>query len=144
MVETLVSVFLAKVNVEFLFLGGCPFKDRCKYVYICQENLKIGRIYRVVRVKDKFFNCFFHDEKVRVVSVETSPLEVALSQKNVYKETIVRCLLPNCEFYYCENYFLCNPPGLKSSDACKVLEVIGRIKKCRLGFSPVACKVALT
>ncbi len=123
---TMVGLMQAREGLSFMMAE--PTKDckNCELLDICM-NLEAGRVYKVVKVRNKVFPCRVHEEGVRVVEVEESPIEVAIEQKAAFPLCIIT-LRPQACRTKCKNLSLCTPPGLNGEDKYQVLEIYGQVE----------------
>ncbi len=141
-IVTLVGVKQAKEG--FVFLHAGPIKDceKCERYKVCMENLRSGRVYRVVGVREKSFPCRIHEEGARVVDVMESDIDVAMDRRQAFIDAIMTFHPQECGDASCPDRGICQPIGLLEGDRCKVLEVGGQIT-CSLGRPLVRGKLRL-
>ncbi|MEM2921775.1 MAG: UPF0179 family protein [Candidatus Bathyarchaeia archaeon] len=122
---TMVGVMQAREGLTFVM--GHPTKDceKCELIGTCM-NLKAGRVYRIVKIRNKMFPCRVHEEGVRVVEVEESPIEVAIEQKAAFLLSVI-ILEPKACRIRCINTPLCAPQGIRSGDKYQILEILGKV-----------------
>ena len=71
---TLIGERLAKEDEEFIYLGPNNDCRRCKLKTVC-FNLKPGRRYKIIDIRDKRHSCELHEGNAAVV-------EVSVTQRN--------------------------------------------------------------
>jgi len=126
---TLIGEKLAKKGNEFVYFGITQQCRGCKLKMVC-SNLKEGRKYRIIKVRDAHHECGLYEGGVVAVEIEKLPTittigkESAEGTKVTYKEV-------ECNNVGCENYKLCHP-GVKE----KKYNIIGVIEdvECPLGY----------
>ncbi len=97
------------------------------------NNLEVGRIYKVVQVRDIEHPCKIHD-LVRVVEVKESEIEATIDTKTAYEGAIIVYEPQQCRNYSCAFIGKCKPEGLKDGDKCKILEIKNKLGgSCSLG-----------
>jgi uncharacterized protein (UPF0179 family) len=121
-------VGLKQAREGFSFVMAEPAEDckNCELIGTCM-NLEVGRVYTVVRTRNKVFPCRIHEEGVRVVEVEEPPIEAAIEQRAAFPLSVITVKPRMCK-RRCENLSLCAPFGLSSDDRCQILEIRGRIE----------------
>ncbi|MFQ6080949.1 MAG: UPF0179 family protein [Candidatus Bathyarchaeia archaeon] len=135
-VITLVGVRQAKEGFVFIHQGPSSGCEDCEYYQVCIKNLETGRVYKVVRLREKVFPCKLHEAGVRVVEVVESDILAALPLKLAIEGAVVTFRKAECDIHACEHYELCVPRGLVNGDHCTVLEV-GENVACSKGLSLV-------
>ena len=102
---TLIGEKIAKKDNEFIYLGPNNDCKNCKLKTVC-FNLKSGRKYKIIKVRDKRHNCKIHEGTVAVVEVEEQPIITAIDKK--YSEgSKLKIEKINCENIGCKNFDLC-------------------------------------
>ena len=137
---TLVGVRQAQIGYAFIHQGSSSCCEGCKYFRICIQNLEVGRIYRIVGLRENIFQCENHETGVRVVEVTESDIYTIIPHKQAVKGAVITFHPQSCDVQSCENHNLCVPRGLFEGDRCFLLE-IGESVVCFNGLSLV--KVAL-
>ena len=99
-------------------------------------NLERGRIYKVLKVRDKIFPCKIHEEGVQVVEVSEPSLAVNIETRLVFPSGIITFNPQDCQTESCPHYKKCIPVGLVEGDKCKILSVKDPVK-CPLNRSLV-------
>lgn len=126
---TLVGKKLAKVGNEFVYMGITQKCRNCKLKTVC-SNLQEGRTYKIVKIRNKFHECWLHDGGVVAVEVEKQPALVNI-RKEEAEGTAVEYKAINCDNISCREYENCVTP-LKPKEY-KILEVKEDVK-CPLGY----------
>ncbi len=120
---TLISSAQAKENFTFIHRGAAERCRNCRYVKVCSENLESGRIYRIVRLRERTLHCILSGADMRVVEVVEAEVEAAIKSKEAIEGSIITFKPSHCEREECENFELCHPLGLLPNDRCKILRV---------------------
>jgi len=131
-IVTLVGKGQAKVGEVFIHRGPGSKCVECEYSQVCVENVKPGRVYEIVKVRDRTLFCRQYEMEMRVVEVVNAKIPSAIPAKQAIPGVIITFRTPICEEEKCTYYDLCFPEGLKSGDRCEVLEVIQSVQ-CPLG-----------
>ena len=132
-IVTLVGKGQAKVGKVFIHRGPGSKCAECKYSQVCVENVKPGRVYEIVKVRDKTLFCEQYEMEMRVVEVVNAKIPAATSAKQAIPGAVITFRTPRCEEEKCVFHDICFPEGLKSGDRCVVLEVIQNVQ-CPLDF----------
>ena len=102
---TLVGEKIAKENIVFEYLGPINDCKECKLKTVC-FNLKPGRKYKILKVRDKRHNCKVHEGTATVVEVEQLPINTAIDKK--YSEGAkTKIKKEECNWIGCDFYRLC-------------------------------------
>jgi len=120
-IVTLVGVKQAQTGFVFLHEGPARQCKECQYYSVCMKNLEPGRVYRVLKAREKTVPCKLHLDGAQVVEVVESDVEAALDKKCAIPGVIVTFSGSTCPS--CESQEKCRPHGLVDGDRCKVLEV---------------------
>ena len=137
---TLVGIKQAKEGFTFIHHGFSPKCEGCEYSQVCIGNLEVGRVYKVVKLREKVFPCRLHEGGVRVVEVVESEILSSLPSKLAIEGAVINFQSQRCDTPLCEHYDLCVPDGLFNGDYCTILSVKENIP-CPKGLQLV--KVAL-
>ena len=135
-VITLVGVRQAKEGFVFIHQGPSSSCEGCEYYQVCLKNLEAGRVYKVVRLREKVFPCRLHEAGARVVEVVESDILAALPSKLAIEGAVITFQKAECDVQACEHHELCVPRGLVNGDHCTVLK-IGENVACSKGLSLV-------
>lgn len=125
----------AQAKLGFTFLAGKPSEQciDCRLYKVCVGRLEPLRLYRVVEVTGKTFQCQIHKDGVRLVAVEESPVEAAVEDKLIV-EGVVFTFRPIVCKIECVSRSLCTPEGLRRNDRCQVVKVGGKLN-CLAGLN---------
>lgn len=135
-VITLVGVRQAKEGFVFIHQGSSQKCGGCQYYSICIENLEVGRVYKIVGLRENVFPCRLHESGARVVEVVEPEISAALPSKLAIEGAVITFLKIDCDVQACENREICFPRGLVNKDQCTVLK-IGENLACSKGLSLV-------
>jgi uncharacterized protein (UPF0179 family) len=122
-IVTLISSGQAKPETIFIHRGAGSKCADCEYYKVCIMNVEPGRVYRIVKVRDKALQCKQYETEMKVVEVAHAGIPVSLPAKQAISGAIVSFKTPECQNEACVDYELCFPLGLKDGDRCEVLEV---------------------
>jgi len=125
---TIVGLRQAKVGFTFLHSTTPEECKSCDLLKTCMENLEPGRVYTVIKARNKTFPCRVHEEGVRVVEVEESNLHVAIEARFSFPLATITFNPQDCGNRCCGNSRFCVPCGLVGGDKCKILEVKERLE----------------
>ena len=103
---TLIGEKIADKGKEFVYIGPNNECRSCKLKTVC-FNLKIGRRYKIIGVRDKKHNCNIHEGTAIVVEVEELPIITCIDKK-YSKGAKTKIDKENCEHIGCENYEFCS------------------------------------
>ncbi|MEM1569504.1 MAG: UPF0179 family protein [Candidatus Bathyarchaeia archaeon] len=125
---------VAQARVGCTFLAGKPSEQciNCRLYKVCVGKLEPHRLYRVVEVRGRVFQCTLHKDGVKLVVVEENPVEAAVEDKLIV-EGMTLVFSPILCKIDCINKSLCTPEGLMKNDRCRVVEVGGRLN-CPAGL----------
>lgn len=127
---TLISNDQAKEGYEFIPFGQAEECADCSLRLSCNENLEVGRKYRVKLVKEKSHPCKMGGEVV-LVDVEEAEVMGVMEKKKAYHGSKIEFFPMECTDIFCVNYKYCRPDGLRSGDTCQIID----------SFDPVDCKL---
>ena len=99
-------------------------------------KLESGRIYKVMKKRNKFFPCKIHEDGVQVVEVSDPDLDINIDTRLAFPSGIITFKPQECQNVSCRSYTKCIPSGIVNGDKCKILSVNGPIK-CPLNRSLV-------
>lgn len=126
-IVTMLSASQSRVGETFIYRGAGQKCSGCKYFNVCAGNLSEGRIYRVVNVRKKTFNCEAYGIEMRVVDVVEAEINAAIPSKQAIEGVILTFYPQKCEEEICKNYSLCLPEGLAERDRCEVVKIYGKL-----------------
>jgi len=78
---TLIGEKLAKKDAEFVYIGPNNECRNCKLKTVC-FNLKTGRKYKVINLRDKRHNCNVHEGAAAVIEVQEQPIITSIDKKH--------------------------------------------------------------
>ena len=139
---TLVSYIVAREGYMFQFRGGSPECANCRFRKVCIDKLKVGHVYRVVRVLNIKNKCPLN-EYVVTVEVEEAAVNACILKKYAIESMIVPYSKIECDRRDCEYYKLCRPDLLPDRAKVKVVKVFERIK-CPKGLPLVKASLLVT
>jgi len=131
-IVTLVGKGQAKVGEVFIHRGPGSKCTNCEYFPVCVKNIESGRVYEIIKVRDRTLFCKQYEMEMCVVEVVNAKIKAAIPAKQAILGAIITFKTPMCEEEKCPAYDFCFPVGLKSGDRCEVLNVI-RSVDCSLG-----------
>ena len=102
---TLIGEKLAEENLEFTYIGPNNDCRNCKLKTVC-FNLKVGRKYKITKIRDKKHNCNVHEGSAVVVEVKEQPIITSIDKIYREGENITFNKKP-CESIGCKNYEIC-------------------------------------
>jgi len=137
---TLVGIKQARKGFEFLHESPSEKCKKCEYYRVCIENLEVGRVYRVVGLREKVFPCPLHEGGARVVEVVESEISAAIPQKLALEGAIITFHKITCENFACKYRSLCFPIGIYEGDRCEIVSIGERID-CEMKNSLRAVKL---
>ncbi len=128
---TLIGEHLAKKGLEFAF-GGCL--SRCQNCEIKNSccGLEKNKWYKVENVRDKTHRCKVHHEDVVVVEVSQVPVKTVAPGRTAVEGSVITRDGIDCDKLNCENYRICNPPGVEA-DTKYSIEKVGKSIDCPKG-----------
>lgn len=137
---TLVGEGQSVVGHEFVYRGPQPECRPCKVKAACL-NQKMGRRYRIAKVRDVRHGCLLNEGHARVVEVELAPPECSISSRTAVEGAVLAYEKIVCANAACPNFRTCHPIGIDPGMRIRVLDV-GPELDCPLGYSIVSAKVA--
>ena len=138
MIITLLPKNLAKTGFSFIAGRGGEECKSCRFYKTCVENLKEGRIYTVINVRQIEHPCNVHDTGVKIVEVVESATEAAISSKYAIEGS--SGIFSSFCNESCIHNELCNPEGVNIGDRFLILKVREKID-CPLGKSIVKVSI---
>ena len=140
--KTLVSADYAKVGEKFIHAGPAKACKTCRLRKVCMENLRFGRIYKIVKIYEKKFPCEIYG-KVRLAEVELATLFIAYPSSKVIPNAIMTYVPISCNID-CEYSNQCSMvKGLREGDKFKTVRIIKDRISCRKGFNLKLLEVQL-
>lgn len=132
---TAIGINQAEKGFEFVYVGPDDKCKDCKIKNICIQ-LKKGRRYRVIDIREKVHNCKVHEGGVKIVEVERANTESAVDKRIAIEGSTVTVALPKCYNMGCENRILCFPVSDTTSEKQHILKVKEELE-CPIGLSRV-------
>ncbi len=129
MVVTLVGVKIAKEGNEFLYYGMANTCKNCKLKNVCL-NLEEGRVYKILKVREKKHDCPLHEGGVIAVEVEKIPYKINVKEQEA-EATSISFKPIRCNEFSCNEYQFCNPK-IKEKEY-RILRVLGNVE-CIKGY----------
>jgi uncharacterized protein (UPF0179 family) len=117
----------AKKGFTFLHEGTTEGCENCHLYKVCIANLAVGKIYTVVKTRDKIFPCKIHENGVRIVEIMEANIEASIETKFAFLNGTITYQPQTCKQRTCPNYSLCVPQGLRVKDKCKIIAIQGKI-----------------
>jgi uncharacterized protein (UPF0179 family) len=124
---TLLGTRQAKLGFTFVHEGVLKKCKECDFFSVCMENLEKGRIYKVIKIREKTLPCKVHENGTRVVEVIENDVEASLHERQALNGCVITFQPQECREDHCENIKKCRPYGLKQNDKCKVVKVREKI-----------------
>ena len=103
----------------------------CKLKTVC-FNLKIGRHYKITKIRDKRHNCNVHEGTTLVVEVEELPI-IAAIDKDLIDKKETKIEKKDCQNIGCDYYQLCNNMAIQKEKNYKIIKVHEAIE-CPKGY----------
>jgi uncharacterized protein (UPF0179 family) len=128
---TLIGEKLAKEDEEFIYLGPNNNCKNCKLKTVC-FNLKPGRRYKIIEIRDKHHSCDIHEGNAAVVEVREMPI-IAAIDKELAKGNTAKIERKGCENIGCNNFELCNNLALQKDKNYKITKIYEDIE-CLIGY----------
>ncbi|RLF26229.1 MAG: hypothetical protein DRN01_05190 [Thermoplasmata archaeon] len=137
---TLVGERMAKKGAEFTYLGPSSECKNCRLKTAC-FNLKKGRRYRIVGIRDKRHSCNLHDGGVHVVEVNELPIVVSVEKNNAKEGSEIGITTMDCMHLDCDNFELCHNPAVQVNKKYRVVKLLEKIE-CMDGRDLVKAEVS--
>lgn len=120
---TLIGTTLARPGLEFVYQGALEACDHCKVRKAC-NNLRVGRKYRILSVRNTRHDCQVHLDGASAVECVEAPVValIGADMSIVNSRIIFGCTCTRAE---CADYDLCRPDGIVEGDRYLVGEVLG-------------------
>ncbi len=140
-ISVLIPESMAKKGFRFFLFGKADACEKCELKKACVENIEPERIYEVLRVMKKSFNCPVHGEMrvCRVKKLEKTLL--AIRKDEAVEGLSIRYQGPRCQELTCPNFEVCNPFGIRRGESLKIERVEELEEPCRIGMELVKCLV---
>jgi uncharacterized protein len=128
---TLLGRDQARTGNRFIYGGPLQECRECQLKNIC-FNLKKGRRYRVVNVRDKDHQCKVYSDGVKVVEVEQVPFRAGVPKTMVVVGSVITFHPMGCGIFGCHNWNLTHPTALDDGTRIKVISITGE-QSCENG-----------
>jgi hypothetical protein len=128
---TLIGENLAIEDSEFTYIGPINECRSCKLKTVC-FNLKIGRRYKILKVRDKKHNCNVHEGKAAVVEVQELPI-IASIDKKLSEGSTAKIEPKECKIISCSNYDICHSSAIQNDKKYRIVKVYESLE-CPLGY----------
>jgi len=128
---TLIGENQAIENSEFTYIGPINECRSCKLKTVC-FNLKIGRTYRIIKVRDKRHNCNVHEGKAVVVEVQEIPIITSINKK-ISEGSITRIEPKECKMINCSNYYICHTSAVQKDKKYRIVKIYESLE-CPLDY----------
>lgn len=122
---TLIGEKLAVEGEEFVYLGANNECRNCKLKTVC-FNLKPGRSYKIIKLREKVHNCNIHDGNVVVVEVSEMPITASIDKKAAQGEKI-KIDKKECKNIGCNFYEICTNIALQKDKTYTIKKVYEKI-----------------
>jgi len=124
---TLISLSKAKKGYTFIYQGLAEECLKCPLLKVC-HNLKPGKSYTIIEVRDRIFDCKLIGGKVCLVEVMPASLKVNIMQKFAIENAIIEFNPQECKNIQCEMFNECVPQALQAGLKCKIIKICGTVK----------------
>ena len=128
---TLIGERLARQDGEFCYIGPNNECRNCKLKTVC-FNLKVGRRYKITKVRDKRHVCNVHEGTAVVVEVQEIPILTTIDKK-LSKGSKTKIEKKDCNSIGCEHYPLCSNIAIQKDKDYNITRIFESIK-CPLGY----------
>lgn len=122
---TLIGEKLAKDGNEFIYFGPNNECRNCKLKTVC-FNLKQGREYKIINVRDKQHNCNVHEGNVVVVEVDILPIFTSIDKK-IFEGTETKIKKVDCKNIGCDYFNICVNSAIKKDKTYVVKKIYEKI-----------------
>jgi len=129
---TLIGEKLAKESDEFIYVGPNNECRNCKLKTVC-FNLKLGRQYKIIKIREKRHSCNIHEGDVAVVEVQEMPITTTIDKK-LSEGSISKIEKRECGNIGCISYELCHNRALQKGKKYKIITVYESID-CPLKYN---------
>ena len=136
---TLIGEKQAIVGNEFVYCGPLNECRDCKVKTVC-FNLKEGRKYRIVHVRDMHHECKIHEAGVKAVEYEELPIDFVIDKKLAIEGAIVEVTRNQCNVIGCKYYEVCTSNALSESAKYNIVSC-GESFKCDMDKSLTVVKL---
>ena len=122
---TLLGKMLCNKGAEFTYLGPLNDCKNCKLKTVC-FNLKPGKTYKVIKVREKQHSCPVHEQHVYVVEVEEQSIigvvDKKLSKGDKTQPPTTKCIHIGCTFND-----ECTNPAVQSGKTYRIVKTLDAI-----------------
>ncbi|NPA85970.1 MAG: hypothetical protein GXO42_01015 [bacterium] len=113
---------LAKLGQLFKFIGEKPECRTCEFRNICVQNLRPGKFYKIIEVRDAVHECPAYGIEMKVVEVVEVDTPLVVEQKAAAGET-VKATRISCTNTKCPYYGFCMNPEAEDGEKYEVVSV---------------------
>ena len=92
------------------------------------DNLDVGRVYKIIKCREKVLECKIHEVGVKAVEVVESDIPAVLPPKLAMEGVIITYNKQDCDVQECPNFEKCVPNGLLDGDRCQVVKAAEKVK----------------
>jgi len=128
---TLIGENLAHEDAEFYYMGPNSECRNCKLKTVC-FNLKLGRRYKITKVRDKRHVCNVHEGTAVVVELQELPIFTTVDKK-LSEGSNSKIEKKDCNNIGCIHYALCKNPAIQK-DKNYIIKKIFETIDCPLGY----------
>ena len=128
---TLIGEKLAHQDAEFCYMGPNNECRNCKLKTVC-FNLKLGRRYKITKVRDKQHVCNVHEGTAVVVEVQELPVLTTIDKK-LSEGSNSKIEKKDCNSIGCTHYDLCNNSAVQKDKTYNIKKIFEPIE-CPLGY----------
>ncbi len=128
---TLIGEKLAHEDVEFCYMGPNSECRNCKLKTVC-FNLKLGRCYKITKVRDKRHACNVHEGTAVVVELQELPIFTTIDKK-LLEGSNSKIEKKNCNNIGCIYYDLCSNLAIQKDKNYSVKKIFEPID-CPIGY----------
>ena len=118
---TIIGEKLAEENKEFIYLGPNNDCRNCKLKTVC-FNLKLGRHYKIIKIRDKRHSCNVHDGNAVIIEVQELPILTTVDKKFT-EGSKIKIEREKCGNIGCLYYDLCNDIAVSKDKTYKIIKV---------------------
>jgi len=118
---TLIGEKLAKESDEFIYIGPNNECRNCKLKTVC-FNLKLGRQYKITKIREKRHRCSVHEGDVVIVEVQEMPITTTIDKK-LSEGSTSKIEKGECANIECISYELCHNRALQKDKKYKIITV---------------------
>ncbi|MFH1101711.1 MAG: UPF0179 family protein [Methanobacteriota archaeon] len=122
---TLIGEHLAETGRTFQYLGPNNDCRQCKLKTVC-FNLKPGRSYEIISIREHKHTCMIHEGLVVPVEVKELPILTTVNDTLVVGD-IITIERGTCHHIGCPEYELCTTPALHKEKTYTVIKTYEKI-----------------